>query len=243
MSVSIEKITIDEEEGRFVLAKAQAAAVLDIGTSWQRLRIGARIKCDDGGANITGTPRLLMGVLSNPSADLANGPLSGAATSHYLGIRTATATWTRVAGPPTRYTLSTNLFGLKKVGAAETTFTPTSASTGVPSDASIRVPWFIEILKGTPWKVDLCVPGTAALATDITLDQLRTAMEIDTLTNVRLYMATIASGTYGNSTGTSASEITVDEGADGSLNALCVGWDRETVPVRFSEVLFAHFES
>src|SRR5437870_4036952 len=66
----------------------------DVGTTWTKIRIGCRISIEDSGANVTGTPRLAIGVCSGTSNIFMD-----ATTTHFAGIVSTASFWNRITGP------------------------------------------------------------------------------------------------------------------------------------------------
>lgn len=238
MSTAIEVIDIGGiDDSRFVIGNAQIAAVLDRGNDWTRIRLGFRFAWDSTGANLTGTPLFYAGVLASPSAGMANGPLT-TSTSHFVGTIPRHSTWTYNAGPPERYAASsfTGYTAIKRIGSTNTTGTNTSTGTtnysATPS--ANRTAHFVEITKGSPnFSIQVC-GNSGTTVPDISLIQLRQAMEIDNLND--------AAAVLGYSgPGATAGAVAVDEGTDGNLNAVCFAWDRATPVVRLSDFLVSFF--
>lgn len=237
MSVEIDSVTISSiEDRRMVLTNSQAARVINIGT-WTRMRVFIRFALNDFGANITGTPRLYVGLLSNPSAGLANGPLT-ATTSHFVGLINALATWTRNAGPPVYYSFATNTWFAKKIGATITTTTGGLSQPFLTTvEANRRAIFGVELTKtdAVTTNVRIMNPGTSS-PLDVSLVQMRTAIEISLLTGAATYL----SGVVGTNYEASANgNVTTNEGVDGVLNAVCVAWDRVNPAIRISDLMWA----
>lgn len=232
MSVQIESVSFADESKRLVLGNAQWAATLAIGTSWTRLRIGARIMIDDLGSNITGTPRLYLGVASDPSATFANGPLSGTGTKHFLGFISSASTWTRNAGPPVYYSLAAAQVVGKKVGSTITMGTGNATQRYV-ADSTRRWIYFVEIDKtgGSPYTVYTTLTNATTPA-DQDEDTMINAMEVDAFASAATLIAD----------GSLNATVAVDEVTDGDLNAICCAWDRNAVDMHASEMFFAKME-
>lgn len=239
MSVSINTITIGGiEDRRLNLSNSQAARVITIGTSWTRLRVGIRFAFDDYGANILTTPRLYLGAISSPSVGMANGPLTNA-TSHFVGLITATATWARNAPSPVWYNLATGSMYAKKINSTISTVAGTNVSVGVSGQPNLRRNIIlVDILKGSPnFTITICMPSGVAITGDVTQSaHLAEAMSKSALTDAATYIASIETGSYvGNATGA----LAVDEGANGFLNAVCVAWDRSSPSLNISDLMWA----
>jgi len=123
MSVSIDTVTIGTEDRRFALTSGSGIArYLEVGSSWTRLVIGMRMNVTDTGATITGSPSFGFGLMSNPLANLTNGPLS-ATCPHFMGVGMNSSLGfggfniTRDAsGTPVRYYSTAGM--MRKVGAS-----------------------------------------------------------------------------------------------------------------------------
>jgi len=247
MSSSIASVTISAiAESRLLLAQSTAARVLSIGNDWSRLRIGMRMAMGDTGADITGTPRLYAGVMSNPAVGLTNGPL-GVNTSNFFGGVTVVPTWTR----------DTNHYHLTNSFAATTKVGNVLSATGEVSTAfkmshlpsANRYICVLLIDKGTDGDANWSIGSifkSSAHAVDTPYERLVEAMEAspieedlqDRLDAIKSVI-NLAAGDTHYSGAILATDKVVDEGANGPLNAICLAWDRTAVPFYFSEVLYA----
>lgn len=237
MSTAIDTITVGgTPDRRLVLSNSQVARVLSIGTSWNVLRIGLRLAFDDLGVTPQSVPRLFVGVLANPSAGLANGPLN-AATSHFVGLITAYVAWTRVAGPPVAYTYGTFGGYGKKVGATITAVGGTSNTMYFSGTPATRRPGLIvQITKGSPnFTVEL-VMNSSTLVHDVPLaGNLVTAIEAGTLAQADTALEAASGGAYNSAL---SGAVAVNEAVDGFLNAVCVAWNTVDPVCRISEILW-----
>lgn len=239
MSVEIETVTISAvDDKRLVLGNASAAFLHSQGNNFVRRRIGFRMAVDDTGANLTGTPRFYYGLMSSPSAGVANGPL-GATTNHFLGVRSNGSTWTR-ATSPTRYSFGTgNHQLLKRINTTDTSIATSTAGALVPAEPTTRRSiWILDVLKGSPnWTIS-AVAGNNTTHPDTSLEILQTAMNILTMTSVSAYLTAITGAAYGAAgSGTHA----VDEATDGALNAIVLAWDRISPLMYVSEIMTCDF--
>ena len=228
MSVEIESVTIGAEtERRLVLTNAQWAATMNLGTDWNTLRVGARMALDDTGGNITGTPRLYLGLTSSPTSGLTNGPLSGASTKHFIGLITQGTQFTR-SGSPLSYNVSSDLCGTK-VG---NTITGGGAAglklSAVPDTA--RIGTIVQIEKGSP-NFTVRVSFFGGTVADHTLVTMLSAMDVEDFT--------AAAGVLGQSA--VSGTLAVDEATNGFFNALCVAWNRSASTLHVSEMFFSKF--
>jgi hypothetical protein len=234
MPTTIESVTISTVlEKRLKLENAQWAGALSIGTSWNTIRIGARVCLADSGAAMTG-PIWALGVLSDPAVGMTNGPLTNA-TSHFVGQKSvAGAAWTRSTAPA-RYGYTSNNRG-KRVGATDTHIA-SATSSWFSAVTTTRLIMMVEIIKGSPnFSLQQLVMGqTNALYADASYTHLLTAMQQGTLTAAATYLNGVQSGVYGAST---VGAVAVDEGVNGSLNAVCAAWSFVIPACYISEVLF-----
>lgn len=227
MSVVIETVTISSiADKRLLLGNAQWAATISAGTSWTRLRVAARMALDDTGADLTGTPRLYVGMCSSPAVGLTNGPLN-AACDHFIGFISDSATVSRLTGPPVHYSIGGQVIG-KKVGS---TITLAGISTGHRVSAApttVRQVTMVEIEKGSPNFTIRCgLLGGAP--SDISETLLISALE----------SSAIAGGNSILSQANHSGTIAIDEAVDGFFNALCIGWDRSSSKLHVSEMYYA----
>jgi hypothetical protein len=232
MSVVIESITLPTTEKRLVLNAAQWGATLDVGTAWTRLRIGARVAVANTLADLLGTPRLYMGVCSDPVSGFTNGPLSGASTKHYVGRMPTDPTWTWTNAAVDYYTVSSQQVG-RKVGTVET-MAGGSSSSRFSADPAVsrRINMFEIGRQVTNWDVDVSTQAVAAIGTDHTEADMRTAMETSS------FSAACTDAGLSTVGGT----LVIDEVTDGDLNAICIGWDKSATDFHISEMFFSILE-
>lgn len=239
MAVSIESVVVNSEsERRLVLSQANYGAVMSFGTDWNKLRIGARLAITDTGAPLTGTPRFYLGVSAQPTSGFTNGPV-GSGTTHFVGIITGGSTWGRLYSNPLLYTTNTNAFVGKKVASSITPASLSSLSVGFSAEpANCRRCIILEIEKGSPdYYFRGVLPSIGNNMPDNTAGWARCfEADEDDLNGVELMLEENA-GFY-NDVSNPLYTVAVDEGTDGSLNSICIGWD-QTTPMHVSDLLFA----
>lgn len=128
---------------RIELANSQCARLFDIGTTWNEIRIGMRMCMTDPGGNLTGTPRLAVGVCSGTTNIMGD-----SSADNWVGAISNLATWIRVAGPPTY--AGTSLAVAKKVGSTLTVGTGFAGTLQCSYQTGIRLCYFVDIAKGSP---------------------------------------------------------------------------------------------
>lgn len=233
MSVTIDTVTIGSiEDRRLVLGNSQIAAPILIGgvqsNAWVRIRLALRLSFDDLGSTPIGLPQLWLGVMGNPTADglgnLNNGPLNDN-TSHFVGWAT-NGTMTRSAGPPVIYSHATNAYRTK-IGSTVVAQAQTGSNFAYSADPTAnRYSVMFELTKGagtTDW-VGRSLRTSSGSAGDLTLSLWNTALELSDLTST----ATALSANVPSAAVLAAtlSSLTIDEAANGDLNAIVVAWDR-----------------
>jgi len=176
----------------------------------------------NGGANITGTPRLFIGVCSG------NTNVYGDATvTNAFGAINTAAAFTFTAGTPSRVS---NTQGFRSAKIVGTTVTDDGA-TGTASifyDAEYvttlyRTAFSIDIIKGSPNYTARLFYRTTTTAGDVTEDQFLAAMEAAT--------PVLTGHTYGGA----RAGIAMDEVA-GVLDHVNLSWDRASTPFEISSL-------
>ena len=231
MSVIIETVSFGDESKRLILTNAQWAATIVAGTSWNRIRVACRMSLTDSGANLTGTPKLYLGMLASPAAGLTNGPL-GSSTSHFVGVMPEDSTWTRLTSGGIHYQADGQHIG-KKIGSTRTHAGAAFDQRFSGAEATpFRMIYHVEIEKGSP-NFTIRTAGVAASPVDHSLTTLISTLESSTMTGANALLTG-----YGNQNNT----LAVDESADGFLNAICIGWDRTSSALHVSEMFYAIYE-
>lgn len=223
MSTSIINIPFPYEtpERRLVLSNSQWAADLDVGSSWSTIRFGWRWAAADTGVQMS-EAGCYMGMMSTPSANLANGPLS-ATTGHFVGLGRINANNYNV-GVPNYW--STSWVMRSKVGSTLAGSTPASSIALLSSDPSqVRTAHFIEITKGSPnfTLTHVTCAGINAYLDIEELSVLKTAMGQATIANVATNMNAYVGGS-GTRYVSSGVSLAVDEATNGYLSAFVIGW-------------------
>lgn len=235
MSLSVISRVIGGDSKRFALSNEQTAIKLDpdILSGWQRLRIGMRFAIPDTGGNLTGTPLLAFGLLSNPSANCANGPLTNSC-GHFVGLLTPSSTWTRSTNSWEESTTRIT----RRVGSTIDAETDTDGVFVPHGAATYRGGMIIEFDRSTPslWDIDLITPGSdAECAIDISESAMIAGMEYEP-------GGAGISGAIGYSGGGQShttEQVTVDEGTDGELNALCIAWNKTSPMLEIEDVYWS----
>jgi len=233
---TITSVISSETDTQVVLKNHAWAGKLDIATSWTTLRLGLRWSMEDSGLNLY-DPRLYVGLLSNPNAPITNGPLN-ASSNHFMGAKfsgVSSLTW--VAGPPPAYNSSgiSDVSAIKKVGTTETTTVIDTGNTSIlAGPAANRHCLFMEITKGSPNYTLRWGLTTAGVGSDVAYSELITAMGQSSVANIATYLTGVGKGGIVNSTGA----VACNEGADGTLNALYVGWPSFYPALYISDYVF-----
>ena len=233
MSTTITDFPVNSvSDNRLTLSNSQWAATFSFGTDWTRLRIGWRFCIQDSGANITGTPKMMIGVLADPLPGMTNGPL-GTSTSHFFGVKTSKPTWSRIGGSyydigggsPLPYQIITRVGSVETVNPVASNFIPARQ---LSSQTDHRIVGIMEITKGSP---NFTLSGWyhASGLFDMAFYDLYRAMEIDPFsTGYWNALGPVYSGT--------GDTLAVDEATNGYFNSVCVAWNRSSPVVYFSDI-------
>jgi len=245
MSRIIDTVTISSlEDRRCKLSACAIARPLGFGTNWKKLRIGVRWAFDDVGGNIVGTPVLYVGLMSTPTAGLANGP-NGETTGHFLGWLSNGSQWTRgVVSSTTHYATaaSGHLFATK-VGAGFPSSSSSSSTHNFSAEPTAkRWPMFLDITRPTapattPFVLENCFWNQPVIsAADISQTTMKAAMVPLAMADCRNVM-TQALGGVSSFQANVAVNITVDEATNGTLNHVVVSWERTYPAIYISDIM------
>lgn len=222
MAITILERTISAVvDKRIVVSNGTWVRPIPFGTTWSQLRFGIRVHMRDSGANLTGTPRFVMGVCSGSSNIYGD-----ATTTNFAGIRTNNATWTRVA---TDYSVTTNAFApTKRIGSTITDGTLLNTTlrfnNGAAAATADRGVFFVDINKGSPnYTFDIFRAGTsvADISRTVFLEQME-----------------IAAPAITNYTSVTTAAFAVDETA-GNFDHISFFWDRTTPEMEICDIAVA----
>lgn len=189
------------------------------------MRFALRWHMRDSGANLTGTPRLNVGLCSGSGVGSF---VSDATTAHFVGVRTPNATWTRSVDD---YVM-TGVTAWLPTKRINTTFTDGSAlatSWSIGNQAvanrAERSLFFIEITKGSPnYSFQIFYfPNAAGAVADVskaTFDAEARVGGTPVVTGHAL---------------SSAITLAVDEATNGTLDHVHIYWDRATPEVEITD--------
>lgn len=207
---------------RIVLQNSNFARPFTIPLGWTKLRFGVRLSMTDSGANVTSTPRLAIGLCSGNTNLFLD-----ATTTHFLGFIWNAATWTRQVGPPVSYYPGAGAVCLAKRIGTTNTIVGTPGENPLIYDATTanRNAVYCDITKGSPNFTGKLFIRTVAAASDVDLNTFLTQSELasPTITN--------------HSVLTGVSTIAIDEAANGTLDHVCVAWDRSTPQIEISDLV------
>lgn len=228
-------------DGRVVYQDNGISRLLTIGDAWNELWIVIRLAVTDTGSTINTPPvskALWFGVHSNPNANLANGPL-GSSCSHFLGVKLGNSTWSRatIDGVVRYLSVYPGGVALKKVGAVETT---SGAGFNLARDYSaepdnLRLALAMRITKGTPYQIQTIFPQGITGTVDCTPAYMVNALNSVNFSDMR---SALNGGVSGKYLMDNQHTVTVDEVADGALNALCVCWDQSNPALKLSDFYY-----
>jgi hypothetical protein len=197
--------------------------------NWTSMRIGIHFYIP-ASANVTGTPRLWMGIGSGLTAGIGD-----STTTNWIGVYTDTATMTHTLSGAQHYTGGNSIRMVKKVGV-----TVTPHATGVITanaffsmDAAFRALIMIDITKGSP-NYSLTLGYINSNSGLIGIDVSPTLM--DSYMGLPLGMAgigTVGNPNYGNLT--TNGTLAMSEVA-GNLDCIQIYWDKTSAPLELEGV-------
>jgi hypothetical protein len=195
------------------------ARPLDIGVSWNKIRVALRFSMTDPGASIGG---LSFGV---GLCDGQTNILGDATTDHFVGALVNANTWTRGAGPPVTF-YPANVLGAKRVSTTLTTtttmHTPASGMIAADPATGYRVLFFVDITKGSP---NFTIGGfvhQSASPSDVSYDTFRLQAEA-------------ASPSLTDHLAMVDRTIAVDEATDGFLDSVNIWWSSSAGLIEISD--------
>lgn len=223
---------------RILLSQSQLARTMAIGSDWTKLRIAFMLSLDGPQADITGTPRLLLG-LNAGDTTLPFDETPG----HFLGVRTNIAFWDWSTFTTNHYVMGDDEWQIyKNVAGVETTTNLSISGTG-----DIGISWsqhafdlddgpgisifFVDFEKIDSSTMQVVLAGCRRdQEMGMTQDNLLAAMTLENVAAASSFGTILKTGT--------PSTIAVDEETDGDLDTICVAWDRLD-NLEVSQVIFA----
>jgi hypothetical protein len=193
------------------------APLLELFTSWTKIRVGAYLTVQDSGANLV-VPGFAMGLCAGSTN------IPGDATcDHFVGVHSHVTNWERAA-TPLRYVLANQLLPKKIVDGVLTTADGAFDNNyyhGIPIGLFCCL--FIDITKGSPdYGFQLFAPygGSSGVDLSATQAEFDTQMitNVPSLSNHRYMGANSAPYT-----------LPVNEAVDGVFTHACMLWD-QSVP-------------
>jgi hypothetical protein len=229
MVTIIERTYGDGTDKRLKLVAQEAIRPMSIGSDWTTIIIGIRYNITDLGANMTGTPRLTLGVCHGT----AHGYQS-VTTANWVGMRTGLGTWTRNAGGYYSHG-GTGTFDLRtKVGNTITGGGQTNTTTVYTLwDLEKRGMLGVRLTKVTSTTMSasaLFASSTTTSVYDVSEQTLLSAMESTTSATTGYTWSAINSG---------AASTAFDEDANGALNCVSIAWSRSDTDLEISDVVVA----
>lgn len=173
---------------------------LNKANTWTTLRIATRLNVQNGPANMYDTPYFALGLCSGQALPMSR----QGNTDHFVGVRTNTGTPAEVS---TRYNFTFR--ALKKVSATETLAASDYTATG-SFHQTLRWPFFVDITRASPYSLKVFYPG-ASFAVDYSDSDFDTD-----------FAAATPSRT--NCVYSAARTVSVDEGANGTLDTVNIYW-------------------
>lgn len=214
------------------LNRSHIARYMEIGPEWSKLRIGVLWAVNASGAgNITGTPRLGVGVCS----DLSN-PYGSLVPDHWVGALSNSATWgdnTNVYGA-TSFSTGFSINAAKVVAGTTTINASAIGGCSIASTPGSRISaMVVEISKlGANFSIRNIYPTDTPAAQITTSESLRTATEAAVMAALK----TTSGSSYTLGT---AQTIAVDEASDGLLNAININFNISQISLQIYDLFYA----
>lgn len=213
------------DDQRIVLSNSHFARLHGV-SSWSKLRVALRISMTDSGGNLASTPEFFVGLCSGTTNIYKD-----STTDHCVGVQTFSSGWTRNTSSFTAWYTSggSAIRPIKKVGSTVTNGSAIGADgLNLPADVTSGTPhravYFVDISTGSPnYTVQTYYWTTGSNFTDWSAS--------DFLTNAELDSPSVSQ--FGKS---ATQTIAVNEGTDGTLNAVNVYWDRTTPQIEISDL-------
>lgn len=198
-----------------------------VTTSWNKIRIAARV-CATTQSAITSTPRLYIGVCNNSNAAGNNGAGSRV-TNHFVGAVSNAATWNFSAGSPGSYSLT--FASVKRIGTTNTTAGSSNGLiTADPTAFRCFIAVDIDKTNSSAVSVDLITSNNGATGVyDVSLADFITQLKSDTVILTSYVKSSLTT------------TMTVNEGANGTLNSLNISWMKTLERLEFSDVSYHIF--
>ena len=208
-------------DNRISLSNSRFARLHSVSSAWTKVRIALRAIMTNTGASITGSPDFFVGLSSGTTAIYGD-----ASATHAVGIHTNAATWTYSAS---NYYSSSGA-GVRPRKQVLTTFTNGSAlTTGILvlyPDATVAQRWlyFVDITKGSPnYTFDLYSNGGP------------TSGDISSATFLAAAQSA-APSVAGHTFSGSPQTLAVNEGTDGTLDAVNLAWNVISPTIEICEI-------
>lgn len=226
MSVEIQTVTIgDEEDKRLVLTNGQVARTFDYGSSWIWLRVGVFLSYVDTGGDLGSATNLFIGLLSNPTLNLSNGPATSTC-SHFVGVY-AIGSGTRYTSPIVHQGIS-GIRCCKKIGSTLTSVSVPNNTIVIPATSgNVRTVAYLDFVKsggGLSIGVVYCTNGMGLQ--NIPTDEFINLMGIRENYNISNYLINLYGGYFYSSS--PYKYTTLDEATYGYLNSIVISWPYNT---------------
>ena len=180
-----------------------------VPSNWTRLRVAVRVRLEETGNDYAGTPRFGIGLCSG-GTDI----IGDYTTTHFVGMVTNDATWTRTVSGATYYTINP-VVAATKVGTTLTLGGNLSTSLVLQPAYSKLIQ--LDITKGSPnFTLNFSMHSSA---------QSNNAISGSNYDYVSAY--TVPPPNAGHAAGGSSPTIAVDEGTNGALDHVCIWWDHD----------------
>lgn len=241
-SVIISRTISAANQNAAQMSNSTFARPVTIPASWSKIRVGARLHMTNTGANLTGGPIFSMGFNSGTAAQYGDATCQNFVGLTILGSSTGVYTW--VNSGTTQYEMLSpgnggGQFAQTRVGTTNTNSTLYAdganclVNSGAGTNSADRQIMFLDITKGSPnYTFHLpfrCVTGPGAGA-DVTA------------ANFLMYMGQSAPTPVESGydrTNLASPTLAVNEGTNGTLNAVNFYWNRVDAVMELTDIAVA----
>ena len=237
-STIITRVISAANQNAIQMANSTWARPVAFPASWTKIRVGMRFHFTDTGAGLTGNPVMVMGLCSGTTNQYGD-----ATTTHFVGCAWDQSTWARIganeytpgaafanSAPVARKRISTtNTDSAILYGAFGGNYFTNQAAAA----AADRMVTFLDITKGSPnytFHIPFAQTSSGGVPGDVSA------------ANFLLYMGQTNPAPSENnySVANPADQtLAVNEGANGTLNAVNLYWNRADLSIEITDIALA----
>jgi len=200
------------------------ARSVSLPAAWSKIRLGLLLHFANAGGALASTPVLAAGFTNGTSA------IEGDATpTHFVGIKTNSAAWADLGCGSANVLGTVTVQPAVNVAGSETLGTAITADARFSFKSDTEFLYFLDITKGSPnYTLNLftVIGAGGSCGTGATVAQF-------------LQQVALTSPSFTNHSAGSAQTLAVNEGSNGTLNAVNVYWNRADVAAEIGAIAVA----